>query len=201
MNRIILTALVASAVCFSQIARAKDSGGYFGAGLADGLLSACANTANYTCNNSNFTSTSPGTHLRLIGGYDFKKFIGVEAGLSEFGSYKVSDTTGLVNVGSVRASAFTLAARGGYKFNFGLSVFGKLGLASVWTKYTSNPGWTWPANMGTSQQTMGMVAGLGWQYDFDDALGIRMSFENIEFNDTGYKGGFASTNLMVVFKF
>jgi len=126
-------------ICLSLPALADDSGFYMGAGFANGKLSACTNTTS-SCDTFKRNSQDSG-HLRLIGGYDFNKYFGIEAGLSGLGTYEVQDTSG-INAGKVKASAVTLAAKGGYVFPKGFSVFGKLGLARVKTKYTASPGWT-----------------------------------------------------------
>jgi OOP family OmpA-OmpF porin len=119
---------VAALICISKSAMAEDSGFYLGAGVASGKLSACDNTTS-TCNN--FTASSQDhTHLRLIGGYDFNKYFGIEAGVSGLGTYKVQNTNGSI-IASAKSSAVTLAAKGGYVFPHGFSIFGKLGLASV----------------------------------------------------------------------
>jgi hypothetical protein len=194
MNRFTLV-LAASAICFSQAARAGDSGAYLGAGFADGLLTACA-TATSNCNNFSVKSNNH-VNPRLVGGYDFNKYIGIEAGLSGLGSYEIQDSYGS-NVGTVKVTATTLAARGGYKFPHGFSVFGKVGLAVVKTQYTPAPGWLFIGN--NNQRSTGGVFGLGWQYDFNDSVGFRMSLEAVSYKDDGYKGGVAGTNLMAIFK-
>jgi hypothetical protein len=188
--------LFAASVAFSsQAAHAEDSGGYLGVGLADGFLSACSN-ATGTCNHFSGGSLE-GLHARLIGGYDFNKFVGVEAGYADLGSYKVQ-TSALVTAGTVKASAFTLAAKGGYKFQSGFSVFGKLGLASVHTRYTADPGWI--LAMSPSQKSTGVIVGAAGQYDFTQTVGIRAGIDVITFNDVGYQGAFVATSVLAVFK-
>ena len=194
MNRFTL-ALAASAICFSQAARAGDSGAYLGVGFADGLLTACT-TATSNCNYFSVKSNNS-VNPRLVGGYDFNKYIGIEAGLAGLGSYEIQDSYGS-NVGTVKVNAATLAARGGYKFPHGLSVFGKVGLAVVKTQYSPASGWLLIGN--NNQQSTGGVFGLGWQYDFNNSVGIRMSLEAVTFQDDGYKGTVGGTNLMAIFK-
>jgi hypothetical protein len=185
----------ASIASFSQVANAEESGGYLGIGLADGFLSACSNGAG-TCNNFSGGSLE-GLHGRIVGGYDFNKFVGVEAGYADLGSYKVKTST-LVTAGTVKASAFTLAAKGGYKFQSGFSVFGKLGVASVHTHYTPDPGWM--LAMSPSQKSTGVIVGAAGQYDFAETVGVRVGLDVITFNDVGYQGGFVATSVLAVFK-
>jgi OOP family OmpA-OmpF porin len=183
-------------ISLSLPALADDSGFYMGAGFANGKLSACTNTTS-SCDTFKRNSEDSG-HLRLIGGYDFNKYFGIEAGLSGLGTYEVQDTSGF-NAGKVKASAVTLAAKGGYVFPKGFSVFGKLGLASVNTKYTANPGWTLAGS--ADQNSTGLVIGLGGQYNINDMVGFRLFTEIVTYKDDGYTGAVGGTTLMAVFKF
>ncbi len=194
MKRSVLIA--ACLLCFSLPALADDAGFYMGAGFANGKLSACTNTTG-SCDTFKRNSEDSG-HLRLIGGYDFNKYFGIEAGLSGLGTYEVQDTSGF-NAGKVKASAVTLAAKGGYVFPKGFSVFGKLGLASVKTKYTANPGWTLAGS--ADQNSTGLVMGLGGQYNINETVGFRLFTEIVTFKDDGYTGAVGGTTLMAVFKF
>lgn len=187
--------IAACLTCLSQPVFAEDSGIYLGAGFANGKLSACTNTTS-SCDTFSRNSDDSG-HLRLIGGYDFNKNFGIEAGLSGLGTYKVQDAAG-VNVGKVKTSAVTLAAKGAYVFPKGFSVFGKLGLASVNTEYTANPG---PLTINKDQNSTGLVMGLGGQYNINDMIGFRLFTEIVTFKDDGYTGAVGGTTLMAVFKF
>lgn len=189
---------ILSATCLvllSQPALAEESGAYFGAGFANGTLSACTNSTS-SCDTFSRNAEESG-HLRLVGGYDFNKYFGIEAGISGLGSYKVQDTAG-VNVGTVKASAVTLAAKGGYVFPKGFSIFGKLGLASVNTKYTADPG---PLAFNLDQKSAGLVMALGGQYNINETVGFRLFTEIVTFDDDGYTGAVGGTTLMAVFKF
>ena len=183
-------------ICISQTAVADDSGFYVGGGFANGRLSACTNTTS-SCDTFSRNSEDSG-HLRLIGGYDFNKYFGIEAGLSGLGTYEVQNTSGF-NVGKVKASAVTLAAKGGYVFPKGFSVFGKLGLASVNTKYTADPGWTLVGN--GDQNSTGLVIALGGQYNINEMVGFRLFTEIVTYKDDAYTGAVGGTTLMAVFKF
>lgn len=193
MRHIILaTALLLSSI--PMTAAAVDSGAYMGLGVASGSLTACPNG-----NCVEFTENAQESgHLRLIGGYDFNRFIGVEGGYSDFGSYKVKNTAQQI-IGTVKGNSFSLAARGGYKFTFGLSLFAKLGLASVSTKYTAEPGWVLTGEL--NRRSTGVLFGLGAQYDFNDHLGIRLSSEATGFDDGAYNGAFGGANLVGILRF
>jgi len=185
-------------IALSQPALARDSGAYLGAGFADGtLITACTNTTS-ACNSFSGNAQDSG-HLRLIGGYDFNKFVGIEAGWSALGTYKVRDVTASMDVGTVKASAFTLAAKAGYKFASGWSAFGRLGLASVETQYTAGSGV--PLTISASQRSTGIIFGLGGQYDFNEKIGIRASRDVVVFSDSGYTGAMGSNNILAIFRF
>lgn len=188
--------LAAILVCLSQAAQAADSGIYLGAGFASGRLSGCANVTS-TCNNFAANSQDSG-HLRLIGGYDFNKYIGIEAGLSQLGTYKVKNTA-LATVGTAKVSSFSLAAKGGYTFPHGFSIFGKLGVGSVTSKYTADAGMTIPG--GSEQTSTGLLFGMGGQYNFTEMVGIRLLTEVIGYKDGAYTAAAGGTNLLLVVKF
>lgn len=192
---LVLTLLAAS---FAQPAMAADNGYYFGAGIADGLLVGCTYDVFGNCNNTYNSNSHPATNLRLIGGYDFNKFIGIEAELADLGTYDIMDPLALTKIGTVKATAVTLAAKGGYKFRFGLSVFGKVGLAAVKTKYSLLPGWV-TAN--TSRNSTGLVLGLGVQYDFNDAIGVRLYDEPVAFDDKAISAAAGGLGALAIFKF
>ncbi len=196
MKRLTLI-FAASVVLVSQAARADDSGIYVGAGVAAaGSLTACTNVTT-TCNN--FTAESQKSiNPSLLLGYDVNRYFGIETGLMGLGTYKVRDTTGTNFVGTVKVSALTLAAKGGYKFQSGWSLFASLGLAKVWTAYT--PGTGWPLTMNNHQSSSGIVAGLGAQYDFENGVGLRLASEGVSFSDAGYTGGVGAMNFLVIFK-
>jgi len=187
--------LLAIAISCSHPARAEDSGAYLGAGLADGVLSGCtkATSACYQYSSSSHTNAS----LHLLGGYNFSRYAGVESSLSGLGEYDAENAYG-VAVGTVKVSALTLAARGGYKFSSGLSVFGKLGLALVRTQYS--PGLAWPFASANNQRSTGTILGFGCQYDFNNTFGIRVSLETVSFSDDVFKGDITGTNLLAIFR-
>ncbi len=196
MKRITLL-FAASVLCFSQAARAEDSGAYLGAGIAwNPMMTACDNTVT-TCNNVT-TDSDRAAEPSLLVGYDFNKFVGIEGGWARLGSYKLQNTAGTAFIGSVQGSAVTLGVKGGYKFHFGLSVFGKLGLAQVSTQYTPGPGWA--LTMNNSQKSTGTLMGVGVQYDFNDTIGARFTFEDVTFSDPALKGDLFAGHFMAIFK-
>lgn len=182
MNRLALI-LAATMACFSPFARADGSGSYIGAGVNDSW------------------------HLHLVAGHDFNRIAGIELGWQDFGSSDVYSPPSLGNnasvIGSESNSALTLAAKIGYKFHSGWSVFGKVGIAQVWTAYSPGSGWT--LTIPNHEKSPGMVTGLNTQYDFDDTVGIRLCAEAVVFggNSATYSGAgvsiFSTTSLLAIF--
>lgn len=195
MNRFVLMVAV-SLLGFTLPAFAEGSAVYVGIGVAGGKMSSCDSSTS-ACNTFKADSQNSG-HPRLVVGYDFNKYVSIEGGLSGLGSYKVQNVA-LQNVGTVKASAVTLAAKGGYTFPHGFSVFGKLGLASVNTKYSADAGWTLTGD--TDRNSTGAIIGAGGQYDLNDNVGFRLFTEVVFYDDGAYTSGISGTTLMAVFRF
>lgn len=192
--RSLLRVVAVSFLFVSSAALAVDSGMYMGVGVASGSMTACVVS---NCNNFDEKAQESG-HGRVIVGYDFNRFIGAEFGFADYGSYKVKNST-MTTVGTVKINGVSLAARGGYKFGFGLSVFAKLGLASMNTKYTADPGWTMTGQ--TDRNSTGALFGVGVQYDFNDDFAVRMISEAASFDDGAYQGAVGGLNLIGILRF
>lgn len=187
-----------SLLCLSLPALADDEGhAYLGVGFStNSLTSSCSDGYFSTCNNPSSGPKDSG-HVRLVGGYNFDKHFGVELGLSDLGTYRVRNNSN-VTVGEFKATAVTLAMRGGNTFSNGFSIFGKLGLASVRTQYKVLPAWTLVGS--TDQRSSGFVGGVAGQYDVNKIVGIRVSLEMIKFTDEEFENVAGGVGLMAVFK-
>lgn len=187
-------------LCFSLPAMAEGEGAgqaYLGVGFSsNSMASSCADGYFSSCNSPSNGPKDTG-HVRIVGGYNFDKHFGIEAGLSDLGTYRVRNNSNVV-VGEFKASAITLALRGGNTFSSGFSVFGKLGLASVRTQYTVQPAWTLVGD--TDQRSSGLVGGVAGQYDVNSVVGIRVSLEVIHFIDSEFDNIAGGVGLMAVFK-
>jgi hypothetical protein len=197
MNRLTLIATV-SLSCLPLSALADDGGAYLGAGFSsNSMTSSCAD--GYFSGSCNDPATGPkdSVHLRMVGGYDFDKHFGIEAGYSDLGTYRVKDHSG-VPVGEFKATAFTLALRGGNTFSSGFSIFGKLGMTSVKTEYRNLPSWT--LSGGQTQRSSGVVGGVAGQYNINASVGFRVFLEAIQFTDAEFENAVGGIGLMAVFK-
>jgi hypothetical protein len=190
-------AAVTFLICFSQSAQAADSVSYLGVGLASSSIStACADGLFSSCNTPS-SNPKGGGQIRVVGGYNFNRHFGIEAGYSDLGTYRVHNYSNS-NVGEFKASAITLAVRGGNTFSNGFSIFGKFGLASVNSHYTTQPSWTLAGT--TDQRSSGFVVGVAGQYDLNDTIGFRASMEVIKYTDSEFNVISSGPILMVVFK-
>jgi opacity protein-like surface antigen len=191
----LLLAMVFSLVSVSSEASAVGSGFYFGAGVANGSMTATCQS--FYCSSYRETAQDSG-HGRLIFGYDFNRFIGIEGGYSDYGTYNIRNGYQQI-VGKVKMQGVSLAARGGYKFSNGLSVFGKLGLASMNAKYSADPGWV--INVDSNQQSTGLLAGIGVQYDINNNFTVRLISEAASFSDSLYHGAVGGLNFIGIVRF
>lgn len=200
MKRLILSAAF-SLACFAQSASAADSfsGAYVGAGItSNNLYSSCANGFWSSCNDPSTGPKDSGT-FQLIGGYNFDKHFGVEATYANLGTYNVQHIG--TNVGEFRATAYTLALRGGNTFASGFSIHGKLGLANVGTSYTVKVPASWTLNGSASQRSSGFIGGVAGQYNINETVGFRASLDLIKYTDSEFDNIVRTIGLSAVFRF
>lgn len=108
-------------------------------------------------------STSTGTAVDIVGGYQFTKYVGAEVTYMDLGS----PTLALGQVGggvSAKIDGYTLRAVGTYPFNDMWSIFGKLGAAH--TKFGGNVGKT----------KNDVTYGVGGQYNFTPNWGVNVQY-------------------------
>jgi OOP family OmpA-OmpF porin len=198
MKRLILSAAF-SLACFSQSASAEGfSGAYLGAGMtSNSLYSSCASGLWNSCNDPSTGPKDSGT-FQLIGGYNIDKHFGVEATYAKLGTYNVLHAG--TNVGEFRATAYTLALRGGNTFENGFSIHGKLGLSNVATNYTVRVPASWTLSGSTSQRSSGFVGGVAGQYNINNVIGFRVSLDLIKYTDSEFDNIVRVIGLSAVFK-
>jgi Outer membrane protein beta-barrel domain len=185
-----------------QAVPVADAGTYIGVGISDSIR--------------NVGPGAPSSNgLRLIGGYDFNKYFGIEAGYFTLGTFSTSHGTYnsyTYTQGTVKSSAFTMAVKGTYKFHTGISFFGELGLASVKAQYNqtqynlNNPAFT--SNTSQSKRSTGWVVALGWQYFVADHVGFRLYIDQVDYEDglseqytNSKNSAVTGVNLMALVKF
>lgn len=159
MKKIVAALLLSSAV--AAPAFAADSGFY--AGVTVGR----SNTDNIA---SNTTMTkSSDTVAGILGGYQFNKYLSVEAEYT--GAGKFTATTGTVNL-SGKADTFAVSAKGDLPLSDAFSLYGKLGIANTKTSITSSPA----SNAAGATRTAATV-GLGMQYNMSQSVSLRFGWD------------------------
>src|SRR6185369_16957347 len=129
-------------------ATAQDTGVYVGAGLG------MAN-ARQVCTNSTGGCDANETSLRLFGGYQLHRNLGVEGGYQYFGTFS-RGSRGLVS------NALDVVAVGSWPFTQQLSAYGKLG--AYLARTSSAP---------ASEDNSGFVYGVGAEWALNKDWGVR----------------------------
>lgn len=122
---------------------------------------------------------NPGASITIGGGYNFNKYVGVEAGFTNTGDSTIT-TSGFINSKEIlKSSAAHLAAVGTFPFNDHFSLFGKLGTANTTVDYSYSSTGTTASASGTKSN---MMFGIGGQYNFNKRWGLRVQY--IDFGKT-----------------
>jgi OOP family OmpA-OmpF porin len=116
--------------------------------------------------------------FKIFGGYQFNRYVGVEAGYVDLGKYSttVNTTAGSMTI-DVSLDGWFVEAVGLLPLANNFSLFGKLG--TVWGTAKASARTTGAirvTGMGTDDDLSGKI-GLGMQYEFANKLGIRAEYE------------------------
>ena len=152
-------------------ATAQDTGLYVGAGLG------MAN-ARQVCANSTGGCDSSETSLRLFGGYQLHRNLGVEGGYQYFGTFS-RGSRGLVS------NALDVVAVGSWPFTQELSAYGKLG--AYLARTSSAP---------ASEDNSGFVYGVGAEWTLNKDWGVRGEWAR--YNNVGGGGLGFNTDIDVI---
>lgn len=158
MKKIIAAALLASAV--ATPAFAADQGGYFAVDYGTLSMTNAGSFAN------------PGA-FDLIGGYSFNKNVAVEAGYMVVGDSTLQDVFGSVTYAQ---SILHAAAVYSLPLNDSFEAYGKLGINSVNGKMTGTGSY---AATNASASTSNITYAIGFQYNIDQANGVRLQYESL----------------------
>jgi len=174
MNGKALLAVVsmASFTVVALPAAAQDTGVYVGAGL--GLANArqvCTDAPTGGCDSSE-------TSLRLFGGYQLNRNLGVEGGYQYFGTFSRA-SRGLVS------NALDVVAVGSWPFTQELSAYGKAG--GYLARTSSAP---------ASEDNSGFVYGVGVQWALNKDWGLRGEWQR--YNNVGGGGLGFNTDIDVI---
>ena len=142
---------------------------------------------------------------KLFGGYSFSRNVALEAGYFNLGTFGFDATTSPTGTlaGSVKMHGFNIDVVGSLPLGEKLSAFGRLGAQYGESKGSySSTGAVVVPNASPSKRAGNYKAGLGLQYAFSDALGLRGEWERYRLNDAvGNRGDIDMISAGLVFKF
>ena len=175
-----------------NIAAAGDSGWYMGGNLGrsmgdidDGSIRSQLTATGAT--SVTIDDDDEDTAYKLFGGYQYNKNFALEGGYFDLGDLGYTATTipagSLTGEASIRGLSLDLV--GIHPFSRRFSAFGRIGLNYAQTEDTfSNTGVVpVPANANPDKNDLNYKFGIGLQYDFTDALGMRAEVERYRIND------------------
>lgn len=203
--------LVGCAVMNSAIAAQDDPGFYIGANI--GQSKAKIDDARITSQlqgsglaTTSITDNDTDTAYKLFGGYKFNRNIAIEAGYFNLGQFGYTATTlpaGTLS-GNINLDGASLDVVGMLPFTEKFSVFARLGLsyAEARDNFTSSGAVAAPLDANPNKRFMNNKVGLGLQYDFNEALGLRGEWERYRVNDAvGRDGDIQLYSIGLVYRF
>ena len=160
MKKITVAFLLSAAA--TAPAFAADNGFYAGVTLGQ------SKTDNIATNTTMTKDTD--TVYGILAGYQFNKYLAVEAQYTGAGKYTATIPAG--NNYSGKADAFSVTAVGILPVNDSFDFYGKLGFANVKTTLSAVP-----ATADTGATRNAATIGLGAQYNVTPAVGIRLGWD------------------------
>ncbi|HUW36591.1 MAG TPA: OmpA family protein [Rhodocyclaceae bacterium] len=202
--------LAALAAIASSYAVADDTGWYGGANIGQsratiddvritsGLLGGGFST-------TSITDDKRDTGYKIFGGYQFNKNFAVEGGYFDLGRFGFTATTvpaGTLS-GNIELKGVNLDLVGIMPITEKFSAFGRVGLNSARAKDNfSGTGAVSVLDSSPSKRDTNLKLGLGLQYAFTPALGMRVEAERYRINDAvGNKGDVDLVSLGLVYRF
>jgi OOP family OmpA-OmpF porin len=202
--------LIALAVLASSFALADDSGWYAGANV--GQSSAKIDDARITSGllGSGFTSAAitdddRSTGYKIFGGYQYNKYLAVEAGYFDLGNFGFNATTvpaGTLS-GNIKLKGLNMDLVGTLPITEKFSVLGRIGVnyADASDSFVGT-GAVNVTNPNPSKRDTNLKVGLGLQYAFTPALAMRAEVERYRINDAvGNKGDIDLVSLGLIYRF
>jgi OOP family OmpA-OmpF porin len=203
--------LVALAVIASPLAYADDSGWYLGGNV--GKSRATIDDANITSNllTGGLTVSPPisdrdsDTGYKIFGGYQFNKYLGLEGGYFDLGTFGFTANTtplGTLN-GELKLKGLNLDLVATLPITHKFSVFGRAGVTYAETSDAfTGTGSVYVLNPNPSTRESNYKYGAGLQYAFTDNLAMRLEAERYRINDAvGSKGDIDLVSLGLIYRF
>jgi OOP family OmpA-OmpF porin len=141
---------------------------------------------------SSFDDQSTG--YQAFGGWRFNRFLAVEGGYTWLGKAKVQySAPGAFADVTFKDQAWTLAGMATMPFDYGLSIFGQMGVAWHFTRaQVSGQALNSPISDGATDNRAGFLWGVGAGWDFNPTVGLRAQYQNFgtagSSNNTGTSG-------------
>ena len=176
MKKIIISALVASALSTAVLAGPNSSGGYVGIGFG----TTAYNDSDYLNEALKLDNLDNGdSGYKVYGGYQFNNVVGIEAAYTDYGKFTAN------NDFAMASTAFSVAANLGYSFLDGqLRPFGTVGLSYISSDYSNYPkkvyDGSYELDITPPANNHGAFHyGLGIQYEPDALIGFgfRLAYE------------------------
>ena len=172
---------------------------YAGVGVGQMTASDACNgaaAAGFSCDDSDMS-------YRVYGGYQLNKNFAVELGYADLGKVTGSGLVlGIPATAEVKATAWDVVAVGLLPLNNNFTLFGKLGAAS-WNVDASVSALGSTLPVGSASGT-DLTYGLGAQYDFSPAVGVRVewqTYKNVGDENTTGQSDVDVVGASVLFKF
>ncbi|MDO8264518.1 MAG: OmpA family protein [Gallionella sp.] len=203
--------LVGCAVMNSPIAAADDTGFYVGANIGQSKAKIDDARIISQLQGSGLATTSiddndTDTAFKIFGGYKLNKNIALEAGYFNLGQFGYTANTfpaGTLS-GKINLDGVNLDIVGSLPITGKFSGFGRLGLtyAEARDSFTSSGAVAAPLDTNPTKRFANYKAGLGLQYDFNEALGLRGEWERYRANDAvGSDGDIHMYSIGLVYRF
>jgi len=200
----------ASAAMGSRYSGAADLGWY--GGVSVGQSNAKIDDARITSSllgagfaTTSITNDDTDTGYKIFAGYKYNRNFAVEAGYFDLGKFGFMATTVPAGTlkGDIRLSGLNLDAVGILPINEKFSAFGRAGLNYAEARDSfSGTGAVNVTNPSPSKSETNYKLGLGIQYDFTHALGMRAEVERYRINDAvGNKGDIDLVSVGLVYRF
>lgn len=202
--------LIALAVLASSFAIADDSGWYAGANV--GQSSAKIDDARITIGlvggpiaGATITDDDRSTGYKIFGGYQYNKYLAVEAGYFDLGNFGFNATTvpaGTLN-GRIKLKGLNMDLVGTLPITEKFSVLGRIGVN--YADASDSFAGTGAVNVldpNPSKRDTNLKVGVGLQYAFTPALAMRAEVERYRINDAvGNKGDIDLVSLGLIYRF
>ncbi len=204
--------LLALAAVVSPAAMAEDSGWYVGANVGQSRAKIDDLRITNSLLGSGFTAPSISndnrdTGYKIFGGYQINRNFALEGGYFNLGDFgytatMAAPTAGTLN-GRIKLQGVNLDAVGMLPITDKFSAFGRVGLNYAQARDAfRGTGMVNVLNPNPSTRATNVKVGLGLQYDFSEALAMRVEAERYRINDAvGNKGDIDLISLGLIYRF